>query len=85
VDGNTKLTIPAGTQPGKIFSIKGKGVPHLRSSGRGDQLVIVNVEIPTRLSAEQRKLMEELAHLMGNEVKPQQKGFLDSLREVLGG
>ena len=85
VDGNAKLNIPAGTQPGKIFSIKGKGVPHLRGSGRGDQLVGVNVEIPTRLSPEQRKLMEELAHLMGNEVKPSQKGFLDALREVLGG
>ena len=85
VDGNAKLNIPPGTQPGKIFSIKGKGVPRLRGTGRGDQLVVINVEIPTHLSSEQRKLMEELAHLMGNEVKPQQKGFLDSLREVLGG
>ena len=85
VDGATKLNIPAGTQPGKIFSIKGKGVPRLRGGGRGDQLVVVNVEIPSRLTPDQRKLMEELAHSMGNEVKPQQKGFLDSLREVLGG
>ena len=85
VEGVTKLSIPSGTQPGKIFVIKGKGVPHLRGSGRGDQLVVVNVEIPTRLTPDQRKLMEELAHSMGNEVKPQQKGFLDALREVLGG
>ncbi|MCE1252399.1 MAG: molecular chaperone DnaJ [Anaerolineae bacterium] len=85
VDGQTKLNIPAGTQPGKIFNIKGKGVPHLRGTGRGDQLVVVNVEIPTRLTAEQRKLMEELAHTMGNEVKPQEKSFMDLFRDVLGG
>ncbi len=85
VDGQTKLNIPAGTQPGKIFTIKSKGVPHLRGTGRGDQLVVVNVEIPTRLTGEQRKLMEELAHTMGNEVKPQEKSFMDLFRDVLGG
>ena len=85
VDGQTKLSIPAGTQPGKIFTIKSKGVPHLRGTGRGDQLMVVNVEIPTRLTSEQRKLMEELAHTMGNEVKPQEKSFMDLFRDVLGG
>ena len=53
--------IPAGTQPGKVLRMRGKGVPRLRGSGRGDQLVVVNVEIPTRLSTEQRKLFEQLA------------------------
>ena len=61
VDGPAKLKIPAGTQPGKVLRMRGKGVPRLRSNGRGDQLVVVNVEIPTRLSAEQRQLFEQLA------------------------
>jgi molecular chaperone DnaJ len=85
VDGPTTLHIPSGTQPGKILNLRGKGVPHLRGSGRGDQLVVVNVEVPTRLSAEQRQLFEQLAKSLGSEVKPQERGFLEWLRETLGG
>jgi molecular chaperone DnaJ len=85
IDGPAHLSIPAGTQPGKIFTIKSKGVPFLRSAGRGDQLVVVNVEVPTRLTAEQRRLLEELAQTLGSEVRPQERSFLDKLKEVLGG
>ncbi|MBA4379454.1 MAG: molecular chaperone DnaJ, partial [Anaerolinea sp.] len=75
VDGVDKLNIPAGTQPGRVFTIKGKGVPYLRKNGRGDQLVIFNVEIPTRLTKEQRELFEKLAATLGTTVKPKEKGF----------
>lgn len=85
LDGKSKLTIPSGTQPGKVITLKGKGVPHLRGSGRGDQLVMIEVEVPTRLTSEQRALFEELAHTLGSEVKPQEKSFVDKLKEVLGG
>jgi len=85
IDGPTHLVIPAGTQPGKIFNMKGKGVPHVRGGGRGDQRVILNVEIPHKITAEQRKLFEDLAKTMGEEVKPQEKSFLDRLKDVLGG
>ncbi len=85
VDGPAKLTIPAGTQPGKVFTLRGKGSPYLRSSGRGDQLVVVNVETPTKLTAEQRKILESLADTLGTEVRPQEKSFLDYLKDVLGG
>lgn len=85
LDGKSKLTIPSGTQPGKVITLKGKGVPHLRGSGRGDQLVMIDVEVPTRLTGEQRKLFEELAHTLGSEVKPQEKSFVDKIKEVLGG
>lgn len=85
VDGPTKLNIPAGTQPGKVFTLRGKGSPFLRSSGRGNQLVIVNVEVPSKLSAEQRKIFENLAATLGSEVRPQERSFLDKLKEVLGG
>lgn len=85
VDGTAKLTIPAGTQPGKVFTLKERGVPHLHRKGRGDQLVIVNVEIPTRLNKEQRELFEKLAMTMGTSARPKEKGFLDWLGEALGG
>lgn len=85
VDGPTKLKIPAGTQPGKVFTLRGKGSPILRSNQRGDQQVIINVEIPAHLTDEQRQHFEALAASMGTEVRPQEKGFLDSLREVFGG
>ncbi|HPS41996.1 MAG TPA: molecular chaperone DnaJ [Anaerolineaceae bacterium] len=85
VDGPMKMTIPAGTQPGKVFTLRGKGAPFLHSNGRGDQLVVVNVEIPREVSAEQRTLLESLASTLGTEVRPQEKSFLDKLKEVLGG
>jgi molecular chaperone DnaJ len=84
VDGPTKLKIPNGTQPGNVIHLRGKGVPRLRGSGRGDQLVIMNVEIPSRLNGNQRQLFEELAESMGSEVKPQERGFFDWLKETLG-
>lgn len=86
LDGEEKLKIPAGTQPGKIFYLKGKGVPHVRSKHqRGDQMVMVNVAVPTNLSKEQRELFEKLAESLGTAVKPQEKGFLDWLNDAFGG
>ena len=85
VDGPARLKIPPGTQPGKVLHLRGKGVPHLRGSGRGDQMVVVNMDIPTRLTAEQRQLFEQLAKSLGSEVVPQERGFLDWLKETLGG
>jgi molecular chaperone DnaJ len=85
VDGDVKLKIPAGTQPGKIIRMRGRGVPYLRSNSRGDQLVIVNVTIPKRLDEEERTLFEQLAEKMDSKVLPQEKGFLDRLKNVLGG
>jgi molecular chaperone DnaJ len=85
VDGEALLKIPAGTQPGKVIRMRGKGVPHLRSNGRGDQLVIVNISIPTSVNTEQRELFEKLGKSLGTEVIPQERGFFDKLRDVLGG
>jgi molecular chaperone DnaJ len=85
VDGPATLKIPAGTQPGKVLRMRGKGVPRLRGNDRGDQLVVVNVEIPTHLSKEQRKLFEELSLSLGSEVRPQERSFLDWLKDTLGG
>jgi len=85
VDGSSKLKIPAGTQAGKVFTLKARGVPYLRKSGRGDQLIIVNVDIPAKLTKEQRDLFEKLAATLGTTVRPKEKGFLDWLNEALGG
>lgn len=85
VDGPTLLKIPSGIQPGKVLRMRGKGIPYLRGSGRGDQLVIVNVEIPKTLTAEQRTLFEQLAKSLGSEVRPQERSFFDWLKDTLGG
>jgi molecular chaperone DnaJ len=85
VDGKTKLTIPAGSQPGKVFTLKSKGIPHVHSGGRGNQLVLINVEVPSKLTHDQRKLFEQLATTMDTEVHPQERSFFDFLKEVLGG
>jgi molecular chaperone DnaJ len=85
IDGKEKLVIPPGTQTGTLFRMKGKGVPHLRRNTRGDQVVLVNVAVPTQLSAEQKRLFLELAKTMGREVIPQQeKGFFDKLKDAFG-
>ena len=86
LDGEERLKIPPATQPGKVLRMKGKGVPHLRRRDqRGDQLVIINVEIPAKMSKEQRELFEKLSETLGTTVKPKDKGFLDWLNETLGG
>lgn len=63
VEGNVKMKIPAGTQSGEIYRIRGKGVPKLRGIGRGDHLVEVIVEVPTKLSRKEKKLIEQLRDL----------------------
>lgn len=84
IDGLEKLTIPAGTQPGKIITMRNKGIPILRSDRRGNQLVLVNIDIPTKLNSEQKELFEKLAESLGTEVMPQEKGFFDRLRDAFG-
>jgi molecular chaperone DnaJ len=84
LDGKGKLRVPAGTQPGDVLRIKGKGVPHRVGMGRGDQRVEVGVEVPTRLTARQKSLLEELARELGEEVQPLQKTFMEKLRDLFG-
>jgi molecular chaperone DnaJ len=62
------MKIPAGTQCGKTFRLKGKGIPDLHSRDMGDELVKVDVEIPLRLSSAQKQLIEEFARLSGEEL-----------------
>ncbi|MBR6089067.1 MAG: molecular chaperone DnaJ [Anaerolineaceae bacterium] len=86
VDGEEKLRIPAGTQPGKIITMKGKGVPALRTGTRGDQKVIVDVVTPTNLTDEQRELFEKLSVTLGtNSSVGGKTSFWDRIKEVING
>ncbi len=91
VDGPVELAIPPGTQTGKVFRLRGRGIPRLRNdgsnSGRGDQLVYVQVETPTELTEHQRELFEQLADTFGREITPQTsgRGFFDKVMDFLGG
>jgi molecular chaperone DnaJ len=80
LEGMTELTIPAGTQPGKVFRIKGKGIPRLRGHGRGDQLVRVQLEVPRRLTERQKELLREFDELCPPEGIPVIQGFLDKIK-----
>jgi molecular chaperone DnaJ len=68
LDGKVIMKIPPGTQSGKIFRIKDKGIPDLHGRGKGDELVRVIVDIPERLTAEQRRLIEEFARISGEDI-----------------
>ncbi len=70
IKGKTTLTIPPGTQDGKIFRLKGLGFPNLRGHGIGDELVRIKITLPTQLSARQRALLEEYAKLSGDDLDP---------------
>ncbi|MEA2684733.1 MAG: molecular chaperone DnaJ [Chloroflexota bacterium] len=83
VDGSVKLEIPAGTQYGTKLRIQGHGVPHVRTGRRGDQIVVVHVITPTKLSAEQRKSLEVLGGRTGLPTAAP-KGIFDKLRDSLG-
>jgi len=85
LEGKLKLRIPAGTQSGKEFRLKGKGFADLHGYGRGDEIVMIVIETPRRLTARQRELLEEFAKLSGETAShPLSKGFVDKLKEMFG-
>lgn len=84
LSGTEELNIPAGTQSGKVFRMKGKGLPYLRRSGRGDQLVQIHVWTPKKLSDSDKKLLRQLAQSDAFAPPPSSKSFFAKLRESLG-
>ncbi len=84
LEGKLKMKIPAGTQSGNVFRLRGKGIADLRGGGRGDQLVRVTVETPRKLSGKQRELLEQFAELDGADVHPLSRGFFDKVKELFG-
>ncbi|MBI2846732.1 MAG: molecular chaperone DnaJ [Chloroflexi bacterium] len=88
VDGLHALKIPAGTQTGRIFRLKGKGAHRLNGSGRGDQLVMVRVVTPTSLDERQRKLLQELAKTLPSNSEDNggqdKEGFFHKFKDIIG-
>jgi molecular chaperone DnaJ len=83
LEGKVKLRVPEGTQSGKVLRLRGKGLPSLGSATRGDQLVRIFVEVPTKLSDRQRELLQQFAEESGIEASPVTKGFMDKLRDLI--
>ena len=81
LEGKAHLKIPAGTQGATVFKLRGKGIPTLNSTQRGDLMVRVLVEVPTKLNAEQRRKLEEFAELMGDDNSPLHQSFFDKAKE----
>jgi molecular chaperone DnaJ len=84
IDGRAKIKIPAGTQSGKIFRLKGKGFPAVNSYEKGDQLIHVNVWTPQHLSAEEKGMLEKMSHSPNFKPQPDknEKSFFDKVREM---
>jgi len=81
LQGKAALKIPGGTQSGTTFRLKGRGLPHLRGNAHGDQLIRVQVEVPTHLSTEQKKFLEEFARVSGDQEEPLAKSFFDKAKK----
>jgi len=82
--GTAELTVPPGTQPGQRLVLRGKGMPHLRGRGRGDAIYQVTIEVPTRLTARQRELLEEFQKASADEAGPLYAKFLERMKRLFG-
>lgn len=82
--GHASIKIPAGTESGEVFKVKGEGLPSLNHpASRGDQYVRIEIDVPKKLSAEEKKLLQELAKLRQEKVQVKKKGFFEHLKENL--
>lgn len=83
--GRESIDVPAGTQHGEVFKLKGKGLPEIRGYKTGDELVQILIEIPRKLTDRQRELLREFADAEDNAHLPQRRGFMDKLKELFTG
>jgi molecular chaperone DnaJ len=83
LEGPDTIDIPAGTQPGDVFKLRGRGMPDPRGRGKGDLLVQVNLEVPKKLSPREEELLRELANEESANVSPHRKSFLERLKDYL--
>ena len=80
--GKMSLSVPPGTQPGKMLRIKGKGIADVRGYGIGDEVVKIMVEVPKKITPKQRELLEEYARTSGEEVDDGNSGFFDKVKNI---
>ncbi|MGY3749103.1 molecular chaperone DnaJ [Vagococcus acidifermentans] len=85
VHGRVKLKIPAGTETGTSFRLRGKGAPRLRGSGNGDQQVTVKIVTPKNLNDAQKKALRDFAQASGDTVIEQEEGFFDKMKDAFSG
>lgn len=85
LDGREEFDIPAGTQSGDVFRLRGKGMPDVQSRRRGDLMVQVYVEVPKRLAPEHERVLRELAEIENVHVSPQRKSFFGKVKEYFQG
>ncbi len=84
LDGKVKYQIHEGTQPGDVFKLKGKGIPHLNGRGRGDQYVRMNIEIPRNLTSKQKKSVSEFDNALTDKNYAKQRSFREKLKRMFG-
>jgi molecular chaperone DnaJ len=82
LEGPESLRVPEGTQSGREFRLRGKGVPHLNSRGKGDLIVRIDVQTPTKLSKQQKELLRQLAETMPVENAPHSSGVFEKVKEI---
>jgi molecular chaperone DnaJ len=82
LDGASTLKIPEGTQSGKTFKLRGKGVPHLNEHGKGDLIVEIRVATPQKLSKAQKELMRQLSETMQVENTPTSRGLFEKVKDI---
>jgi len=82
LDGRVMMKIPPGTQSGKVFRLRAKGMPDLHGGINGDQYVKVMVQVPRRLTSEQRKILEEFARISGEDFSAKEDTFTEKLKKV---
>ena len=82
LDGKVSYKIPAGTQPGTIFRLRGKGVKNVRNGRMGDLYVKVILEIPTKLTAKQKKAIEEMGKVVDHKCYQKKPGFAEKMKEL---
>ena len=82
LEGRESIKIPEGVQSGREFRLRGKGVPHLNERGKGDLIVEVRVETPSKLTGKQKDLMRQLSETMVVENEPHSRGLLDKMKDI---
>ena len=81
LDGKTSIKIPAGTQAGAVFRLKGKGIKNIQGYGHGDLHVRIDVEVPTHLSAAQKAKLQEFSDLCDGKENPRSQSFFDKAKK----
>jgi molecular chaperone DnaJ len=79
IDGTSSIKVPGGTPSGKVFHLRGKGVPKLGGYGKGDQFITVFIDVPKKLTGRQKELLKEFAEISGDDVA---KGFMDKIKDM---